>query len=69
MNAQLVVNRAKKLKTRRNFHFWFVGFDNRADNGDINVLGTDIVRRRDHGNVYIYVYIEHNYSVKPQKKK
>jgi len=56
MNAKLVVNRAKELKTRCNFHFWLVGFDNRADNSDINVLGADIVRRRDHGNVDICIY-------------
>lgn len=50
----LLVDGTEKCKTRSNLLLWPVGLDNGADNGDIDILRANIVRRRDHGNVDIY---------------
>jgi len=49
----LVMNGAKQLETRRNFLLWPVRLDYRADDGNIDILSTDVVSRRHHGNVDI----------------
>lgn len=49
----LVVDRTEELKTGLDFQFWLVSFNNGADNGDIDVLGANVVRRRDHGNINV----------------
>ena len=41
----LVVDRAKELKARGDFQLWLVSLDDGADNRDVDILSTDIVRR------------------------
>ena len=41
----LVVDRAKELKARGDFQLWLVSLDDSADNRDVDILSTDIVRR------------------------
>ena len=50
---KLIVYGAQEAQTRSDLKLRLVGFDNGADNCDIDVLGTDVVGRRDHGNVDI----------------
>lgn len=49
----LLMNRSKELETRSYFHFRSVCLNDGADNCDVNVLRTDVVRRGDHGNVNV----------------
>ena len=54
MQALLVIYRTKKCQTRPDLKLRFVSLHDSADNGDINVLGTNVVCRGDHGDVDIY---------------
>lgn len=47
----LVVNRTQKVDPRSNLQFRLISLDDCADNSDMNVLGTNIVGRRYHGDV------------------
>jgi hypothetical protein len=47
----LVVNGAKELQARRNLELRLVCLDNRAHDSDVYILGADIMRRGDHGDV------------------
>lgn len=50
----LVVDGTEECKARSNLLLWPVGLDDGADDGDVNILRANIVRRRDHGDVDIY---------------
>lgn len=49
----LLIDGSKELKSWSNLHLWPVRFDDGADNCDINVLGTDIVRRGHHSDINV----------------
>lgn len=51
MLGLLVVDLAKKLETGLDLEFWLVSLDDGGDDGDVDILGADVVRRRDHRNV------------------
>lgn len=51
----LVVNRPQELKGGSNLLLRPIGLHNRADNCKPDALGADIVGRRDHSNVNVYM--------------
>lgn len=51
---KLVVDGAQEAQTGADLKLGLVGFDDGTDDCDVYVLGTDVVGRRDHGNVDIW---------------
>lgn len=49
----LLVNGAEKLETWKDLLLWPVSLDNGADNRNIDILGANIMGRRDYCNVDI----------------
>lgn len=47
----LVVDRAEELESRRDFELRLVGLDNGADDGNVDVLGANVVRGRNASDV------------------
>jgi hypothetical protein len=45
---------AKQVEARGNLKLWLIGLHDCADNCNIHVLCTDVVGRRDHGDVDVY---------------
>ena len=52
--CSLLIYRTKKAETRNNLLFRSVRFHDRAYDGNVDVLGADIMRRRYHCNVNIF---------------
>ena len=44
----------KKLETGLDLELWFVSLNDGRDDGNVDILGADVVRRRDHRDVDIY---------------
>jgi hypothetical protein len=54
-NNILLMDRAKKLEARSNFQLRFVCLNDRAYDSDVDILGTNVVRRRYHSDVDIWL--------------
>lgn len=53
-DGSLVVDRTEKFQSRFEFSFRVVGLDNGRYHGDVNVLGADVVGRRDFSDVDVW---------------